>query len=346
MTITTYLNVSFFTTITHDINQGLNHLIMLIISEIIVSYCKMKQSYARQVFFLDFLKHFQTKLNQRIFGASWLRIKLSDQVEIRRKIEVASTSIQRLVEVCIDQLKEISTFIITIVTIFYICPIATILIGIIHVCFYRLHLNRRSDELLELRLKMIERYDKLQSKYSRTNSNMLEYVIHHEKNELINVTTALKIDMESQWLTFDHMYTELSFQEDMVGKLCTFISIAIYSMLNGVNPAIIPLYHYLSTLTNSIHGMLVACIRCSRLRKDYDLIEPILEEYDERINVEQIELKFSFQIQDLSYQYEGKRQAFQLRLNGMLTFRMGQSILVTGKSGAGTNLGSFSNYVF
>ncbi|CAF2798193.1 unnamed protein product [Rotaria sp. Silwood2] len=270
-----------------------------------------------------------------MLSTNWIKIKLSDQVEIRRKIEEASSSVQYLIEEIIEQLREISKFIMTVITIFYICPIATVLIGIVYFYFYRLYLNKKSNELLEVKLKMIEKHDKLYSKYSRANANMFEYVIHHEKDKIINITNELKVDMEKQWFLLDYLYDKLSFQEDILGKLCTFINIVIYYLLNGTTTFIIPLYHYLSTLTDSIHTMLVSYIRWLTLIKDYDLIKPILEEYDERINAEQIDLSSELQIRDLSFQYEGKRETFHLQLHGSLTFKMGEAILITGKSGAG-----------
>ncbi|UJR32426.1 hypothetical protein I4U23_019888 [Adineta vaga] len=335
MTITTYLNVSFLSIITLNVTQGLKYLFLMFIFENLTSYCKLKKSSARKTFVLDFLEQLQTKINQRILSTNWIKIKLSDQVEIRRKIEDASSSCQYLIEEFIDQLQELSTFIMTIITIFYICPLATILIGIVYVCFYRFYLNKQSDHLLDEKLKMIEKNDKLCTKYARANANMFEYVIHHEKNHIIRITNELKVDMERIWFTLDYLYDYLSLKEDTLGKLCTFLTILFYYLLNGMNTFIIPLYYYLSSFTDCIHTLLVAYIRCLRLKKDYDLIQPILEEYDERINVEQIDLRSEFQISDLSFQYEGTREIFHLQLNGSLTFQMGEAILITGKSGAG-----------
>ena len=338
MTLTTYFNVTFFSIITVNTAQGLKYLFLLILFENITSYCLLKQNLAKRTFVLDFVGQFQTKLNQRILGASWIKIKLSDQVEVRRKIEEASTSILCLVEELIDQFREISKFLVTIVTIFYICPLASVFIGIVYACFYRFYLNKKSNDLLEIKVKMIEKNDKLCEKYSRANTNMFEYVIHHEKNYIIRVTNELKIDMEKQWFILDYLYEYLSFKEDILGKLCTFLTIIIYYLLTGINNFIIPLYHYLSTLTDSIHTMLIAYIRCLRLKGDYNLVRPILEEYEERIDVEQIELKHEFQIRDLLFQYEGKRDTFCLQFDGSLTFKMGEAILITGKSGAGINI--------
>ena len=325
----------FFSTITSDVAQGLKYLFFLVLCEHATAYCALQQSLAKKNFVLDFLRHFQTKMNQRILSAKWIKIKLSDQVEIRRKLEDASSSVQCLVEEFVDQSKQLSKFLMTVITILYICPIATVLIGVVYVYFYRLYLNKKSNELLEMKMKMNDKFDKLYSKYSRANANMFEYVIHHQKDKIINITNELKIDMEKQWFTIDYLYDALSFKEDILGKFCTFIIIVIHWLLNGANAFIIPLYHYLSTLTDTIHSMLVSYIHWIRLIKDYDLVRPILEEYDERLNVEQIELRSALQIQDLSFQYEGKREAFFLRFESLLTFNMGETILITGKSGAG-----------
>ncbi|CAF3904220.1 unnamed protein product [Adineta steineri] len=335
MTLTTYLNVSFFSTITINVAQGLKYLFVMMIFENISSYCLLKQGAAKKIFVLDFLKRFQTKLNQRILSANWIKIKLSDQVEIRRKMEEASASIQFLMEDLINHLQAFSKLILTIITVFYICPLATILIGIVYVCFYHFYLNKQSKNLLDIKLKTIEKYDKLQSKYSRANANMFEYVIHHEKDKIVQITNELKVDIEKRWFELDYLYDYLSLKEDILGKLCTFITIIIYYTLNGMNTFIIPLYHYLSTLTDSIHELLIAYIGWLRMKKDYDLVKPILEEYDERINVEQIDLKYEFQIQDLSFQYKGTRETFHLQLDGSLSFKKGEVILITGKSGSG-----------
>lgn len=335
MTLTTYFNVLFFTNITINITEGLKYLILLIIFENITSYCLLKQSLAKKIFVLDFLQHFQTKLNQRILSTDWIRIKLSDQEEIRRKIEEACSSIQYLVEELIDEIREISKFIMTVITIVYICPAAAILLAVVYISFYKLYLNKKSNELLDVKLKIIEKHDKLCSKYSRSNANMFEYVIHHEKDKIINITNELKVDMERQWFLLDYLYQKLSFQEDILGKSCTFLTIIMYFYLNGTNIFIIPLYHHLSNLTETIHSILVSYIRWLRLKKDYDLVKPILEEYDERISVDQINLNSELHIQDLSFQYEGKREAFHLQCYDSLTFKMGQVILVTGRSGAG-----------
>lgn len=335
MMVTTYLNVSFFSTITIDIAQGLQYLILLIIFENVTSYCSLKQSLAKRTFVLDFLKHFQTKLNQRILSANWMKIKLSDQVKIRRKLEEASSSIQYLAEQCIDQLREISKFLTAVTTILYLCPIATVLIGVVYVCFYHFYLKKQSAVLLEMKQNMVEKDDRFSSKYARANANMFEYVIHHEKNKIINITNELKIDMEGQWLLLDYLFDYLSFKENILGKLCTFVTITMYYALNGTNAFMFPLYHYLTSLTDSIHTLLSAYIQGVRLKKDYDVVKPILEEYEERVDVEQIDLTSELHIRDLSFHYQGTRDTFCLRSEGELTFKIGETILVTGKSGAG-----------
>ncbi|CAF1185935.1 unnamed protein product [Adineta ricciae] len=335
MALTTYFNVSFFSTITLDVTQGLKYLLMLIITETTSSYCSLRLRLVKKTFVLDFIEQLLTKINQRILSANWIQIKLSDQVEIRRKIEEACSSVQYLVEELIDKFQEVSKFLVTMFTIFYICPLATVVIGIIYTCFYRFYLSKQSDRLLNTKLKIIEKNEKLYSKYTRANANMFEYVIHHEKNHIIRVTNELKVDIERAWFDLDHLYDYLSLKEDILGKLCAFVIIAMYYSLNGVTAFILPLYHYLSTLTDSIDSLFTSYIRWLRLKKDYDLIQPILEEYHERSNVEQIDLQSQLQIRDLSFHYSGTRQTFHLQLPNSLTFKMGEAVLITGKSGAG-----------
>ena len=336
MTLSAYLNVCFLSTITVNMAQGLKYLSLLLIFDNATAYCSLKQGEAKKFFILDFLKHFQTRLNQRILSAHWIKIKVSDQVEIRRKLEEASHSVKCLVEKFIDRLREVSKFLTTVTTILYMCPIAIVLIGVVYIAFYRLRLSKQSAHLLQMKLKVNEKADRLSSKYARANANMFEYVIHHEKNKVIDITNALKIGMERQWFLLDYLYNFLSFEEDVLGKLCTFATIAIHCALSGANAFILPLYHYLSSLTDTIDTLLCAYIHCVRLKKDYDLVKPILEEYEERINAEQIELSSALQIRDLLFHYQGKRDTFCLQLAGSLTFTTGEAILITGKSGAGS----------
>ncbi|CAF4802965.1 unnamed protein product [Rotaria magnacalcarata] len=81
--------------------------------------------------------------------------------------------------------------------------------------------------------------------------------------------------------------------------------------------------------------MLIFYIQSLRYIKDYHIIIPILEQYEERVNTEQKHLRNEIEIEDLSFKYTDARATFYLTINGSLTFRKGQAILVTGKSGAG-----------
>jgi hypothetical protein len=51
--------------------------------------------------------------------------------------------------------------------------------------------------------------------------------------------------MEKQLFLLDYLYDQLTFKED------------IYYQLNGINTFIIPLYHYLSILIDTIHTLLI-----------------------------------------------------------------------------------------
>jgi hypothetical protein len=98
----------------------------------------------------------------------------------------------------IDKLRQVYELFLTIIVIFYICPLSTVLILIIYSASDWLHLNRQSTILLDVKTNLLEKHNKLYAKYSRANTNMFEYVIHYEKNKLIQITNQLKIDTERQ----------------------------------------------------------------------------------------------------------------------------------------------------
>ena len=337
MTLTSYLNVSFFTTIIINIDQGLKYLFLLIVFENITAYCSLKQRAAKRTFILDFLERFRTKLNQRVLGTHWLKIKLSDQEDTRQKIERACTSVKDLLEDIVDKLKEIYRFFLTVIIISSIFPISTVFIGVIYMASYALYLKRQSTKLLEFKTNLLKTQSKLHSKYARANTSMFEYVIHHEKDEIIRITNQLKTEIERQWFSLNYRYDCLSFNEDVIGKLTTFLIIFIYYALGRTNTYIIPLYHYLSTLTTTIHKLIMSYIQWVKFKRDYDLVQCILEECQERPDVEQVDLYDELQIGNLSFRYENARGDFRLQHRGYLTFQRGESILIKGDSGAGNS---------
>ncbi|CAF5216245.1 unnamed protein product, partial [Rotaria magnacalcarata] len=128
-----------------------------------------------------------------------------------------------------------------------------------------------------MKLKFSDIYAKLSSKYARASENMFEYVIHHDKDKIINITNELKVEMERKWQNISHLYDLLSFEENIIGRLCTFSTLLAYAVTHEASVFIIPLYHHLLTLTTSIDEMLIFYIQSLRYIKDYHIIIPILE---------------------------------------------------------------------
>jgi ABC-type bacteriocin/lantibiotic exporter with double-glycine peptidase domain len=81
--------------------------------------------------------------------------------------------------------------------------------------------------------------------------------------------------------------------------------------------------------------MAMAYFQWIKLKKNYDLVKPILEEYHERNYVEQFDLRVEFRIRDLSFQHIDTRGDFLWYYNGSSTFKQDEAILVIGNSGAG-----------
>jgi ABC-type transport system involved in cytochrome bd biosynthesis fused ATPase/permease subunit len=66
----------------------------------------------------------------------------------------------------------------------------------------------------------------------------------------------------------------------------------------------------------------------------------MLDEYQPRFEATQFNMEQSVTIHNLHFTYEqvkAKRKRFTLELSESITFQMGETILVTGNSGAGIN---------
>ena len=61
-----------------------------------------------------------------------------------------------MIECFFYQLPKIVNFIMTIGIIFYICPVATIVIASAYVCSYRFYLSKKSNDLLAVKLKFTD----------------------------------------------------------------------------------------------------------------------------------------------------------------------------------------------
>jgi ABC-type bacteriocin/lantibiotic exporter with double-glycine peptidase domain len=320
-------------------SANIETLLLLLVSQSIESFVDLRVRLSEKSFVLKCIRELHRVVYQRLLGSDWYRLKLADHEEMRRKINEACSSIQSLLETLIEQSTVIYGLINAMLTIILLCSWKTTisLIGI-YFLFFIVYVRKRSKELFELRVKNNEMYDELQVKYNRVIGRMIDYVLHRERDILIEQSSSIQVLIESLYYISQYVADKLSFIEEILGKICTLIIISI--LLTSVNNPfiVIPIYHYLSSLINQIDNLINICISCTRLIKDYDLLKPMLIEYQPRLETKQYSMNYSLHIEHLHFVYKQtkvKRKQFVLQLEQPITFQMGESILITGNSGAG-----------
>ncbi|CAF2910777.1 unnamed protein product [Rotaria sp. Silwood2] len=147
----------------------------------------------------------------------------------------------------------------TILTVAILCPWhTTISLTLVYIAFFFRYVRQWGRDFLKFRIEANKRSEQLQEKHSRVASRTLDYY------------------------AVDYVADRLSFAEELLGKTCTLAAIGVLVTTND-NPLIVTsLYHYLSSLVDQFDNTNQIIIRCTRLLKEYDLILPILDEYETR----------------------------------------------------------------
>jgi len=329
----TYLTVGFLS------SANIRILTLLLISKIVESFIKLRVVSTQKTFVLLCIRQLYTLVYRRLFGTDWHRLKLADHEEMRRKINEACTSIQSSIESIIENCNLVYGLVTSIITISLLCPWkATIGLILAYLTFFLIYVRQRSQELSALRAKNNTMYDELYEKSNRVMGRSLDYILHRERDKLISKNSSLQVAIESLYYTSEYVANRLLFSEELLGKACTFIIISIL-LSNTTNPfVVIPIYHYLSSLVVKLDALINLSTQFSRRIKDYDLLQPMLEEYKPRFEASQFNMEQYLTIHNLHFTYEevkARRKRFTLELSEPITFQMGETILVTGNSGAG-----------
>ena len=294
---------------------------------------------AQKSFVLAFINRLHVLIYTSLLSADWYRFKLVDHEEMRHKVDEAISAIQCLIEEMIEKLDDIWDLLMAILTIAILCPWpVTMSLVVAYILFFLVYARRRGKELLALRVQTTEGYEELDVKYLRAIGRMLDYTLHRERDVLVNITSSLKVAKERLYYVVQHAFDQFSFAEQLLGKTCTFLTISALINVTTSPWIVIPLYHYLSSLVEQLDNTVQLAIRCSRLTKEYDLVQPMLDDYQARFEAPQLEMKKCITIHILHFAYEEQveqRGRFTLELSEPLKLQMGETILVTGNSGAG-----------
>ena len=331
--ISTYLTVQFFST------ADVKTLGLLLTSQIIESFVSLRVRLNEKSFVLECIRALHKLVHKRLLGTDWYYLKLADHEEMRRKINESCSSIQAFFELIIENFTSAYELINAILTIMFLCSWKiTISLICIYALLYLFYVRKQSEKLLKLRTENNTLYDELQVKYDRVIGRTLDYVLHHEQEKLINQSSSIQVVLESLYFISEYLANQISFVEGISGKFST-LSIVSILITYSENPFIVvPVYHYLSSITNQLDTIIDLGIRCMRCIKDYDLLEPLLNQSKTRLKTKQFQMNQSFTIEKLFFTYKEakiKRKQFKLELSHPITFQIGETILIHGNSGAG-----------
>jgi len=186
--ITTYLTVTFLS------SANLKILCLLLINQSIESFVGLRIKLTEKSFILKCIRGLHTLVYKRLLGTDWYRLKLADHEEMRRKMNEACSSIHSLIEIIIEQSTIIYALINDLLTIILLCPWkATLTLTFIYFLFFIFYVRKRSKELFQLRVKHNTIYDELQIKYNRIIGRTLDYVLHRERDKLIETSSSIQV---------------------------------------------------------------------------------------------------------------------------------------------------------
>ncbi|CAF4063041.1 unnamed protein product [Rotaria sp. Silwood2] len=290
---------------------------------------------------LEFIPRFHGLIYTRLLNTEWHRLKLADHEQMQRKVDQACNSIKLLIENIIEETRGVWNLIMAILTVTMLCPWHTTLSFIlVYKAFFLGYVRQHGGELLKLRTESNKTSEQLHQRHSLVAGRILDYVLHCEQTAMITNTASFKVALERLWYTVDYAANRLSFVEELLGKTCTLIVISVVLIHTTNTPLmVIPVCHYLSSLVNQLDTTNQSMIRYTRLIKEYDLIVPMLNECEPRLEAPQFAMRRSLTIHTLHFAYENhtkQRTRFELKLSQPLIFQNGEVVLVTGNSGAGT----------
>jgi ABC-type bacteriocin/lantibiotic exporter with double-glycine peptidase domain len=339
--VTAMFNVAFYSTITTNVQKGLVILTALLAIEILSGYCNLQTSQTRSKFSNDFMSMFFKKINKKILGSDWNKIKTDDSSETRRKIDGAYNGISSIVNSIFYEFTTLFRLIATICTITMISPLSMLIIIAVFYLFHRFYVSGQSEKILVERDRVDGLYRKLNRRYWKSINSMFDYLIHHESHKIIQIATDLKCKLGSNWDSLDFFQYVLSFHQTIVGNICSLTIVLLYVYTSGkgfdieIGGLIVPLYLNLDKFVEQSSNIISFYQRCRKNYKSYEDLIPIIERSNTREVIRHHNKIYeTLQFGDLEFRHS-ERENFCLRFAGSITIRFGESVLVTGNSGSG-----------
>ena len=351
-----FANATFTTKLSIDFELAIRCLMYNIFFEMVSSYFGLLVNKNNKDFMLDIQSKFIIKICNRIYGMNWNKIKELNKNELPDKINRATYAVENLILNVIDKILQIFMFIGNVIIIYNISLISLILVigSNMFLYFYIKHINY---DILIKRKEIHTMINKFWNIYWQTLHNCNEYIIHHQKDKIVNITKQSKYDIEKAWLEHNYGNEIIMFKSRIVNYTILLIAILVYinnnifsvyelfignsfdiSLINKESILIVlTLYIYLQKCSSNINSIMTFYTNYAKWEKDYDVIGEILEDSEERIIADQIKINHTLEFENIKFQYKEteERKSIEIETVGKFSFAKGDTVHIKGTSGAG-----------
>jgi ABC-type multidrug transport system ATPase subunit len=352
------LYLKFSSSITVNIHIGFKYFTFMILITVFTEYLNMKINYFKKSFVIDYISSFHDLIHYRIFGTYWDKIREWSQEKLRNKINRGTSSVQNLVSTGIYNLMNVPSIIGSCWIILNISPYSFLFALVFNVLFYYMYYRNANAKLVDRRKELHKTTDEYYSKFWKISNNTLDHVIHNENDYMIGVMKDNKVGIEKLWLSLNYEYNKISFRQTGAENICIWLGTAIfihnyitdvsnlyYNDLDIIDinvdmlVMVIPLYTSLRNIVSQINRLIQYQADASRLLKDYEEIEQIMNDADPKIKVPQVSIVNSLTFSNLLFTNSSPgRKDFTFKtddVSNTFSFTKGDAVLADGKSGAG-----------
>jgi ABC-type transport system involved in cytochrome bd biosynthesis fused ATPase/permease subunit len=352
-----YTNINFTTKLTVDIKFAINCLILNVIFEIVGSYLNLIVSRDKKDFVLTIQEQFIKLVCGRVYGMNWSKLRELNKNELPDKISRAIFAVENCINTLITNIMDSFSLIGSVIILVTISPVSLFVITILNIIVYFYIIKKENEKLLTKRNDMHKKNEQFWNRYWTTLRNSNDYIIHHQKDKIIDVIKQSRYDIEKDWMDYDYESNKLVFKSSMVNQIIVLICIMIYIHNNVFSVSnlwnnfdvdigllnketillILTLYIYLTRLTEKFDDLLKMYTFFTKWEKDYDRIKIVLDESDERIIAHQMSLENTLEFRDIDFTYKvlDNRKSVKIATSGVFQFCKGETVLVRGMSGAG-----------
>lgn len=354
-----WTNVLATTKLSTNFELSIKCFILGFIFSTINSYIGLLLKNRQTIFTINLKCRFMQKICERVYSTDWLLFKECEKKQLPNKINMARYAFEAYIDNIFDIIHIIFDLVGTLIVLLNIFPLLPIVLffgNLIVYYFNTLPFNK--THLIE-RQSINKESDKIWQKYWRIMHVAEEKVIHHQENEITDTVVKSQYGRQQAWTSLSYKSSVSNFKTSAANKLLIltcmlyFVHVNIFPIssllfdntfdISKVNKEllliIVTLNIYMSNFMDTINSFISFYTEYERCNEDYRGLYKILVKCDLRPTNEQIELKHTFGFKNINFTFpESKkhsRKEWHLRSEGDFEFKIGDSVLVSGQSGAG-----------